>query len=341
MGSIKTQISHTGEVTADDVAREAGVSRWTVNRAFKEQASISSKSREKVMDAAERLGYVPNLLAAGLASNKTNLVALLVDDFANPHKLVMMECLTKALRKGNFDTLLINTLNKDDTSRALLSARQRRVDAAVLIGLRFDDEVITAAQAAESVKKLIIFARSSKNRNTISISCDDVSAMHSIAEYVLANGYQKPMFFAGPNTSSAHVTRKQTFVRYWLEKKDVDPEVFSVDAYDSKKAYITACEKLEGREKDALPDVIVCENDALAFGTIDAIKQKLGLRVPEDIAVTGFDDVPQANSPNYDLTTYRQPLDAMADRLVNLLRGEDEDLEHNVFEGKVIVRGSA
>ena len=85
-------------VTADDVAIAAGVSRWTVNRAFKKDASISAKSREKVMSAAQALGYIPDLSASALASTRSNLVALLVDDFANPHKLVMMDCLTRALR---------------------------------------------------------------------------------------------------------------------------------------------------------------------------------------------------------------------------------------------------
>ena len=117
-------------VTADEVADLAGVSRWTVNRAFKRGASISEKNRKKVLEAAERLGYVPDLLAASLGSDRSNLVALLVDDFSNPHKLVMMERLTRILRKNGWDTLLINTLDENDASAALLSASQRRVDAA-------------------------------------------------------------------------------------------------------------------------------------------------------------------------------------------------------------------
>lgn len=86
-------------VTADDVAAAAGVSRWTVARAFKKDASISRKSRQKVIEAAERLGYVPDLLASSLASDRSNLVALVADDFTNPHKLVMLERLTRILRK--------------------------------------------------------------------------------------------------------------------------------------------------------------------------------------------------------------------------------------------------
>ena len=149
-------------MTADDVAIAAGVSRWTVNRAFKKDASISAKSREKVMSAAQALGYIPDLSASALASTRSNLVALLVDDFANPHKLVMMDCLTRALRGRGLDTLLVNTLDREDTTPALINASQRRVDATILIGIQFDDDVLAAAHRAHRFK-LIIFARTSRN----------------------------------------------------------------------------------------------------------------------------------------------------------------------------------
>jgi len=164
-------------VTAEDVAKLAGVSRWTVNRAFKQDASISKKSLQKVLLAAEQLNYHPDLLASSLASDQSNLVSLLVDDFANPHKLIMIERLTRVLREYGWDTLLVNTLGQDDASAALLKSSQRRVDAAVLIGIQFSDEMLSTALGAARVKKLVVFARSSERSGTISICCDDVAAM--------------------------------------------------------------------------------------------------------------------------------------------------------------------
>ena len=164
-------------VTADDVAELAGVSRWTVNRAFRKEASISDKARAKVMQAAEELGYTPDLLASSLASDRSNLVSVLIDDFANPHKLVMMERLTRILRKNGWDTLLVNTLDRDDATAALLSASQRRVDAAVVIGSGFNDKDLGTAMGARKVRKLVVFARSSRNPNTVSICVDDELAI--------------------------------------------------------------------------------------------------------------------------------------------------------------------
>lgn len=328
-------------VTADDVAAIAGVSRWTVNRAFKPNASISEKTRQKVLKAAEHLDYFPDLLASSLASDRSNLVSLLIDDFSNPHKLVMLEHLTGILRKNGWETLLVNTRSEDDTNHALLSASQRRVDAAVLIGSRFDDVGLATALGARRVRKLIVFARSSVNRDTISICCDDKAAMNTIVDHVITKGYRRPLFLAGPQTQSAHLLRKETFVKRWHDAKGVEPEVTSVSVYDPQLAYRHITGHLAKYEPGARPDILICENDALAMGAIDAIRYVFGLRVPEDIAVTGFDDVPQSSNPRYRLTTYRQPISAMAAGLVQVLHGETELTMLSRFSGELVVRESA
>jgi DNA-binding LacI/PurR family transcriptional regulator len=330
-----------GNITADDVAAEAGVSRWTVNRAFRKDASISPKSLEKVRIAAERLGYVPDLRASSLASDRSNLVALLIDDFANPHKLVMMERLTRILRREGWDILLVNTLDRADAGHALLNASQRRVDAVILIGIQFDDEVLDTALHARRFRKLIIFARTSRNPNTISIAVDDVHAMKEIANYVHARGFRSPLFLAGPRTSSAHLLRKETFVDYWRLHFGNEPETISVTAYDPALAGGIVENALAGRNKATLPDILVCENDALAIGATDVIRHRLGLRIPQDIAITGFDDVPQAEGANYRLTTYRQPLTDMAEYLVKVLSSEENRDFDKLFQGRLMIRESA
>lgn len=329
------------EVTADDVAALAGVSRWTVNRAFKKDASISERARTKVMAAATELGYVPNLLASSLASDKSRLVALLVDDFANPHKLVMLERLTRILRKHGWDTMLVNTLDEDDATAALLNASQRRVDAAVLIGVKFNDDVTATALGARRVRKLLVFARFSQDPNTISVCCLDEAAMISITNHVIKRGYTRPIFLAGPQTKSAHLLRKETFIERWRAAKGSEPDFITVDAYDQTKAHLSVAAYLMSLDRSDYPDVIVSENDALAMGAIDAIRFECGLRVPDDIAVTGFDDVPMAANPNYMLTTYRQPISAMAEGLVALLKGEARPDSLSEFSGQLVIRDSA
>ncbi|SFQ75632.1 LacI family DNA-binding transcriptional regulator [Donghicola eburneus] len=328
-------------ITADDVAAAAGVSRWTVNRAFKRDASISPKTREKVMKAATEMGYLPDLRAASLASDRSNLAALLIDDFANPHKLVMLERITRIMRKRGWDSLLVNTLDRADAGSALLNASQRRVDATILIGIQFDDEVLSAAQSARRFRKLIIFARTSNSPDTISIAVDDEAATTEIAHYVESKGYKRPLYLAGPRTYSAHLRRKETFCCFWKERQNYAPEVFSVSKYDPMLSSEIVRQALCNRPKDTLPDIIVCENDALAIGAIDTIRHTLKLRVPEDIAVIGFDDVPLAETLNYRLTTYRQPITEMAEYLVDVLESEQDTNLDKTFLGQLVVRDTA
>lgn len=326
-------------VTADDVAARAGVSRWTVARAFKKDASISSKTRIKVMEAAEALGYVPDLMASSLASDRSNLVALLVDDFDNPHKLVMLERLTRLLRQAGYGTLLVNMLGAEDAPDALLVASQRRVDAAVVIGTQFDEHILRTALGARRVKKLIVFARASRFENTVSICCDDIGAMKEIAEHVLARGYGRPLFLAGPDTESTRLMRKETFQRHWQDRTGAPlPPVIHVPHYNSTEAHAGLLAYL--RTADPRPDVIVCENDILAMGAMDAIRHGLALRVPQDIAVTGFDDIPLAAAPAYDLTTYHQPITAMVGALVQVLEAGGTSTADVFLPGRFVVRGS-
>ena len=331
-----------GSVTADDVAALAGVSRWTVARAFKKAGSISAKSRVLVMNAAEQLGYLPDLSAAALASDKSNLVALLVDDFDNPHKLVMLERLTRILREAGYGTLLVNMLGEKDAPNALLTASQRRVDAAVLIGTQFDENTRRSALGARRVKKLVVFARTSSRPDTLSIGCDDVAAMEEVTRHVLAKGYRRPLFLAGPDTESTRLFRKDTFLRVWADaRRGPVPQVIHARSYSMTDGRDCAITHLRARSKDQLPDVIICENDVLALGAMDAVRSDLGLRVPSDIAITGYDDIPLAASPTYDLTTYRQPITEMVHALVRLLDAKGNASQSIVIKGKFVARGSA
>jgi len=165
--------------------------------------------------------------------------------------------------------------------------------------------------------------------------------MTEIANYVHERGYRRPMFLAGPRTSSAHLLRKETFVDFWRQHFGSEPETVAVSAYDPALAAGVVENALAGRDATTLPDILVCENDALAIGATDVIRHKLGLRIPQDIAITGFDDVPQAEGANYRLTTYRQPLTDMAEYLVSVLGSTEEHDQDRLFPGRLVIRESA
>ena len=219
---------------------------------------------------------------------------------------------------------MVNMLNEGDASDALVSASQRGVDAAVVIGTRFDDRILDAALGARRVKQLIVFARTSRNPDTVSIACDDEIAMTEIAEHLLARGYRRPLFVAGPDSQSAILNRKEGFLAHWRRVTGYAPPAIHVGEYNTASAIAGVEEALGACSGSETPDALVCENDIIAIGAMDAVRYRLGRTIPRDIAITGFDDIPLARSPAYQLTTYRQPITEMANALVGMLEGSDK-----------------
>ena len=237
--------------------------------------------------------------------------------------------------------LLVNMRGESDAPSALLAASQRRVDAAVLNGTWYDDRVIRTALGARRVKKLIVFGRASESPDTVSICCDDAAALREIAAFVHARGYRSPLFVAGPDSPSAILRRKMTFLAEWLRLTETRAPFVHVEQYSIGLAHDRVLVELTRGRHDPLPDILICENDAIAIGAMDAIRCDLGLSVPRDIAVIGYDDVPFAALPTYNLTTWRQPIAEMAEALVYVLRSDHEPGGDLFFSGEFVRRASA
>lgn len=326
------------QITADDVARRAGVSRWTVTRAFKPGAPISDKRRKAVLRAAQELGYVPDLLASGLAASRSGLVALLIDDFENAHKLPVLSALTEALQETGRAAILVNTSRTDTPANALIHARQRRVDASVLIGSRIGDDILQACLAPERPERLIVFARESTVAGIVSISCDDDRAMREISAHAIAQGHRKTLYVAGPRTGATRLRRSDAFAREMAAAGLPRPGILHIGSYSQSAAMREMSAYFETAE--ALPDLLFCENDALAFGAIDAAGAH-GLSVPGDLAVIGFDNLSLGASRSYHLTSYEQPLEMMAARLIEVLDGAWPDAPGHFLPGRLVIRRSS
>lgn len=331
-------MSKSNRATAADVARAAGVSKWTVTRAFTPGASIAEDSRESVLKEAAKLGYRPNLLARSLATKTTNLVAVLVDDFANPYKLPVLELLTQALQAEQMAAILININRHFDHVEAVLDADQRQVDAVVLLGTDFHDEKLNDPALPPSRPPLYVLARESTIAHIPSISCDARLSMQAINEHLWARGYRKPGFMSGPKTLSTALGRKSHFLAFWQETGAEVPELFagSYDRHDAARVLRAYLQTTPAAER---VDVLMCENDALALGAIETARHEFGLRIPEDLAIVGYDGDELAASPLFDLTTYRQPMQEMTEALVDMLKGRRER-ESLTLKGELLVRGS-
>ncbi len=328
----------TRKATAADVALEAGVSRWTVTRAFAPGSYISEKSREHVMAVAERLGYRPNLLARSLSTKTTHQIAVLVDDFSNLHKLAVLETLTAALQAEGLMAMLVHIGQHFDHAHAFLHADQRQVDAVVLMGTVFRDETLAAAIQPGS-PPLFVLARESQVEGIPSVACDAEVSMREIVAHLAARGYRRPGFMSGAKALSTGLGRQRCFAENWRARGVADVPELAAGAYDVKAAEACLRDYLDRTPADQRIDVLMCENDVLAIGALDVAQRGFGLRVPQDLAIAGYDGNDLTGLGLFDLTTYAQPMDEMVAALVDMLQGRREPASITL-PGRLIVRGS-
>jgi len=326
--------------TAKDVAEAAGVSKWTVIRAFTPGASITEASRGRVLKVAKELNYTPNLLARSLATNLTHQVAVFVDDFTNPHKLPVLEKLTARLQSEGLVAMLVNINQHFNHVHALLNADQRQVDAIVLCGTSFRDEMLQDTSLRPGLPPMFVLARDSQIEGVPAITCDAQVAMGELCAYLGSKHYQRPGFMPGPRALSTALWRRHLFKEYWAQRSVPDIPELPAERYSAEAGKAAMRSYLASAPAEQRIDLLMCENDILATGAMDVIRSEFGLRVPQDIAVAGFDNVPLAAAPVYDLTSYEQPTDAMVEILIDMILGRRKR-ESVYLPGVLVSRSSA
>ena len=339
MNVLRQSVRPGRKATAQDVAQEAGVSKWTVNRAFHADAPIAKESRERVLEVARRLGYRPNLLARSLTTKRTHQVAVLLDDFANPHKLPVLKTLTSALQREGLVATLINIDQPGEHVDAILNADQRQVDAVVLNGTSFRDETLREHTLHPDGPPLYVLGRESSVGIVTAVSTDAAASMRDICKHLWTRGYRRPGFMSGPRTLSTALGRMREFEAFWIGRGAGPAIELPAGAYDRIAAGETMSRYLAATPESQRVDVVMCENDALAIGAMDAARFSFGVRCPSQMAFVGYDGIDAAAAPSYDLTTYEQPLGAMVERLVDMIMGRAPRASVNL-EGRLILRGS-
>lgn len=325
--------------TAKDVAEAAGVSKWTVIRAFTEGASITDESKRRVMEAATALNYSPNLLARSLAKNLTHQVAVFVDDFANPQKLPFLETLTARLQAEGLVAMLININTNFDHVHALLNADQRQVDAVILFGTAFRSETLNDKRIGRGAPPMFVLARDSQIEGVPAVVCDAERALREIVDHLHAKGYRRPGFMSGAPALSTALKRRQYFVEFWKAMGVEHVTGLSAERYSAEAGRASIRDYMGNTAPAERIDVLMCENDILALGAMDELRGAYGLSVPGDIAIVGFDNYEFGAAAAFGLTTYEQPKDAMIEAIIDMVTGR-QPAETVTLPGKLVIRTS-
>ncbi len=300
-------------VTSIDVARLANVSQSAVSRTFSPNAAVSAKTRERVLAAARQLGYTPNALARSLITRRTNIVGVVMADMTNPFYPTVLEELVRQLSNAGRQVLLLTTTPDRQIDDLLPLLLQYQVDAVVIASA-----TISSAMAGVLTGRgtpVVLFNRHVPGAQVSAVMCDNVEGGRLVANLLLDAGHRRVAYIAGKPDTSTNIDRETGFGDR-LRERGAAPPLHEQGAYTYEAGYDAATRLLDRSER---PTAIFCANDIIALGALDAARSACRLRVPEDVSVIGFDDIPAAAWPSYQLTTIRQPVEQMVAVAVDLL----------------------
>lgn len=299
--------------TSQDVARLAGVSQSTVSRALAEHASVSEATRGKVREAAAALGYRPNVLARSLITQRSGLIAIVVASMDNPFYWEVLTLFSQALQASGQQLLLFTIGPRETFDAVIRKVLQYRVDGVIVVSAVLSSRAI--AECREAGLPVVLFNRYVDRDDLNVVVCDNVEGGRAVATLLANTGHRSFGFISGVADTSTNRDRLAGF-REQLDRLGLPmPAVEHGDyAYESGREAVKRL-VLQGER----PDAIFCANDIMAIGALDGLRLDLGLRVPEDVSVIGFDDIPMASWSGIELTTVRQQRERMVEASLRIL----------------------
>jgi DNA-binding LacI/PurR family transcriptional regulator len=337
--SKKSDRGGSRRATSYDVAELAGVSQSAVSRVFQDGASASKKMRERVMAAADKLGYRPNAIARGLITQQSNMVAVIITQQTNLYYPEVLFQLTGRFSDRGVRVLLFTLDHEAGIDLMIEQILQYRVDGIVTAALLSPQQLETLENASIPV---IFFNRTLPEVLVNSVRCDQEEGERWLVGELYDAGHRSFAIVTGPEDSPISVERTTGALRK-LEELGI-ADITLVHGDFSSASGRVAFDQLMS-ERGSAPDAVIVANDAMAIGVVDSARENFGLDVPGELSVVGFDGVGPARFAAYDITTVRQPIGRMTEAAVSMLldRIQDPDLspEKRVFSGERIRGGSA
>lgn len=331
--------------TLDTVAARAGVGRGTVSRVITGSAHVSQKTREAVNRAIAELGYVPNHAARSLVTRRTDMVALVISEteermWGEPYFADVIRGISRQLSETGLRLMLTLASTVAERERLQGYLLGNHVDGVLMISLHGEDPLPNHL-AGRGVPVVLCGAPVGSSTVPYVDSDNRGGARHAV-EHLLETGRRRIAVIAGTQDMSVGMDRL-TGYREALRSAGIAEDAELIEYGDfSEAAGVSGTRNLLARVPDL--DAIFAASDPMAFGALRVLRER-GLRVPDDVAVVGFDDSPRAEYSEPPLTTVRQAAEAMGREMARLLcarmAGDDPEPPSTVLSTRLIVRGSS
>ena len=327
-------------VTSLDVARRAGVSQSAVSRVFTPGGSASAKTAERVRKAAEELGYRPNILARSLITGRSRIIGLVVAYLDNYFYPEALEKLSNALQEQGYHVLVfMASQTAGNIDKVLEEILDYQVDGIVMASVAMSSELASRCQAAGV--PVVLFNRTQDDARLSSVTTDNFEGGRQIADFLIAGGHSRIGHIAGWEGASTQRDREAGFLA-GLAAHGATLHSRTVGDFHMDRAKTAARQMFNAPDR---PDAVFVANDHMAIAVMDVLRSEMGVDIPGQVSVVGFDDVPPAAWAAYGLTTYRQRANRMVEETVHTLMTTIETGQlkpRNVtLPGSLILRTSA
>jgi len=329
-------------ITAQQVAAIAGVSQSAVSRVFTPGASASPRTVAKVQKAALELGYRPNSLARAMVSGKSRMIGLVVAYLQNQFYPDAMERLSSQLQEKGYHLLVfLAAQTEGNIDRVVSEILDYQVDGIIAASVAMSSDL--SERCRQVGVPLVLFNRSQDDPGLSSVTSDNRAGGRQVAEFLVAGGHQRIAYIAGWEGASTQRDREAGFVE-GLQAAGQPLYARAVGNFKLEDAAAATRQLFEVPAGDR-PDAVFVANDHMAFKVMDVLRFELGLAVPDDVSVVGYDDVQAAGWQAYNLTTVRQPANQMVSETVRLLlaqiEAENTPPSQIKIGGPLILRGSS
>ena len=324
------------EVTIKDIAEQTGVSYATVSRTLNHLSGVSPATRDKVLAAADEMGYRPNMHARSLKTNKTNTIALLLPDISNPFFAEIAYAVDEYASENGYTTILCSShWNEKNEAKQLDLLQNQRVDGIIYK----PSGKYPMDLSGISIPSVLISCIPGENESYIEI--DNYKGGMIAADHLLECGYQNLAFIGGTENSQSNEIRINAFCERLREcGKSLESDHILYGGFSLSSGYRMA-KRLFTKYPET--DGVFCGNDVIALGVLQYLME-INKNIPEEVGVIGFDDILIAGLPQIQMTTVAQPRSQMgklaAEMLIAQIQNKDHTEHHIMLEPKLIVRRS-
>jgi len=325
-------------VTIKDVARAAGVSPSTVSRALNDSPLIREETKARIRRIAEELGYERNELARGLVMGASGAIGLVIPDITNPFFAEITRGVGEVAHARGYGVILCNTGEDPERERSYIRLlRRKRVDGLILTTVTAEDPYLKTL--ARSKTPFVLVSRACQVVPAPYVGVDDRLGGRLAVEHLVDLGHRRVGFIGGPQGVQSCVDRLAAFKSVLSERGiPVRGEWIAFSDFTQQAGYRAAKDLLKRGER---PTAIFATNDVVALGVLQAADE-LGIRVPEELSLVGYDDISYASLPRIELTTVAQPSFDMgriaAEWLISTLAGKRQRRLYRLLTPKLVVR---